>query len=274
MATAIASTGVGELLRTWRNKRRLSQLDLSLEANVSARHLSFIETGRARPSRQLLLKLAEQLEVPLWDRNTLLLAAGFAPVYRETPLEDESMLPVRNGLQKILSGHEPLPAIVVDRHWDILSSNRPAQEILAGAVAEPLLVPPVNAMRIALHPEGLAPRIVNLSEFSRHVLSRLQRQAALAPDPDLDRLLDELTGYPGVDADGLHDPSGCLLTPLVLDSPVGGHRLSLFATVATFGTAVDITLAELSIESFFPADRETDAALRTAFSDPAPLPAT
>lgn len=269
VSTTAAYTGAGELLRDWRNRRRLSQLDLSLEANVSARHLSFIETGRARPSRELILHLAEQLDVPLRDRNTLLLAAGFAPVFEETALEDESMVPVRHALKKIVNGHEPFPAVIVDRHWNMVWSNSPARTILTTGVADHLLAPPVNAMRVTLHPDGLASRILNLAEWSAHLLMRLRRQCALAPDPELDRLSEELCAYPGVDAGSLAaaGPEALLFVPLQLRNPLDGERLSLFSTLASFGTALDITLAELSIESFFPANKETDAALRAAFTE-------
>jgi transcriptional regulator with XRE-family HTH domain len=264
MSVVASRSGVGELLREWRNRRRMSQLDLALEANVSARHLSFVETGRARPSRGLVLELAERLEVPLRERNNLLLAAGFAPIYDETPLAEASMVPVRHALQKIVGGHEPFPAVIVDRHWGLIWSNEPARTILTDGVDPELLEPPVNAMRVTLHPDGLAPKIANLAEWSAHLLMRLQRQHVRAPDPALEALRDELRSYPGVsESSGAVDAERMLFVPLRLEH--GGAELSMFSTLATFGTALDITLAELSIESFFPADKETDAALRSTF---------
>jgi transcriptional regulator with XRE-family HTH domain len=266
MSAVASHSGVGELLREWRNRRRLSQLDLAFEANVSARHLSFVETGRARPSRGLVLELAEHLEVPLRERNNLLLAAGFAPIYDETPLAEASMVPVRHALQKIVGGHEPFPAVIVDRHWGLIWSNEPARAILTDGVDRKLLEPPVNAMRVTLHPDGLAPKIANLTEWSAHLLMRLQRQHARAPDPELETLREELRSYPGVsESSAAVDAERMLFVPLRLEH--GGLELSLFSTLATFGTALDITLAELSIESFFPADKETDAALRALFGE-------
>jgi transcriptional regulator with XRE-family HTH domain len=269
MSTAIHGGDVGGLLRAWRQRRRLSQLDLAVEADVSARHLSFVETGRARPSRSLLLHLADQLDVPLRERNALLLAGGYAPSYRETPLAADEMTPVRDALDAILGGHEPFPALVVDRRWDIVAANRPALAIVGAGVAPELLTPPVNALRISLHPRGLSPRIVNLAEYSAHLLHRLHRQATLAGDAELVALADELRSYPGVSeaqpaADG---PAALLFVPLVLQvSPT--ERLTFFSTLATFGTALDVTLAELAIEAFFPADAATASALRDAWSAP------
>jgi transcriptional regulator with XRE-family HTH domain len=254
--------GVGELLRDWRQRRRLSQLDLALDAQVSARHISFVETGRANPSRELVLHLAEQLEVPLRDRNSLLLAAGYAPVYAETPLDSESMSPARNALEKILAGHEPFPALVVDRRWDLISANRPAQQIMA-AVDPKLLEPPVNAMRVTLHPDGLAPHIDNLADYSAHLMMRLHRQLIMSGDDGIAALMDELRGYPGVEelASVAVEPAELLFAPFRLNTP-DGAQLTFFSTLATFGTALDITLAELAIEQFFPADAETERLLR------------
>ena len=263
MSLTASSPRVGELLRDWRRRRHLSQLDLSIEAEVSSRHLSFVETGRSRPSRELLLHLAEHLEVPLRERNALLLAAGFAPVYRETPMDAEEMAPVRAALDKILAGHEPFPAVAVDSRWDLISANEAALGLLTAGVAPDLLAPPVNAMRVTLHPDGLAPRIANFAEYSAHLLLRLHRQALLTQDPAIADLLDELRGYPGVveHASAAVEPVDLLFSPLRIEAPDGGE-LAFFSTLATFGTAVDITLAELSIEQFFPADAATAAALR------------
>ena len=266
MSVAAPARGVGDLLRDWRQRRRLSQLDLAVEADVSARHLSFVETGRSRPSRELVVHLAEHLEVPLRERNALLLAAGYAPVYAETPLDSPSMGRVRDALDTILAGHEPFPAVIVDRRWDLVAANRPALQILADGVAPALLAPPANAMRVCFHPDGLAPRITNLAEYSAHLLSRLRRQVAVSPDPVVEELVEELRHYPGVEdaPTTAVDPASMLFVPFCLRTRAG-DQLTFFSTLATFGTALDITLAELSIESFFPADSTTEAALRATF---------
>jgi transcriptional regulator with XRE-family HTH domain len=258
----IATKGrAGELLREWRNRRRMSQLDLALEASVSARHLSFIETGRAQPSRELLLGLAEHLEIPLREQNTLLLAAGYAPVFSETPLDTDEMRPVRRALKAVLTGHEPYPAVIVDRQWEIVAANRPAQILLEG-VSKKLTAPPANALRITLHPDGMAPRILNFAEWSGHLLTRLHRQALLSQDPALAELERELLSYPGVEPhSAAAEPAEMLFVPLRLRLP-DDSVLSMFSTLATFGTALDITLEELSIESFFPADEQTETYLR------------
>jgi transcriptional regulator with XRE-family HTH domain len=255
--------GVGHLLREWRQRRRLSQLDLSNEAAVSARHLSFVETGRSKPSRELVLHLAEHLEVPLRERNALLLAAGYAPVYQERSLDDAEMDPVRTALDQILGGHEPYPAVIVDRRWDLVTANGAALTLFTAGVRDHLLQPPINVYRLGLHPEGLAARVRNMGEYSAHLLTRLQRDVALTGDPALAELLDEVRGYPdlthppSVEA----DPARMLFLPMEFTT-VDGRELSFFSTLATFGTALDITVAELSIEAFFPADAATAAALR------------
>jgi len=263
MSVVSPPRGVGGLLRDWRLRRRMSQLDLAAEAEVSPRHLSFVETGRSKPSRELVLHLAEHLDVPLRERNALLLAAGYAPVYAERPLDDDAMAPVRGALEKILASHEPFPAVIVDRRWDLVSTNGAALALLTEGVAPWLLEPPVNALRVSLHPDGLAPRIANLEEYSAHLITRLQREAVLAQDPELSELAEELRGYPGVAdvATTAVDPAALLFVPLRLRT--GEGELTFFSTLATFGTALDVTLAELSIEAFFPADRETEAALRS-----------
>jgi transcriptional regulator with XRE-family HTH domain len=257
---------VGGLLRDWRRRRRISQLDLSVEAEVSARHLSFVETGRSKPSRELVLHLAEHLEVPLRERNVLLLAAGYAPAYTETPLDAEVMAPARAALDAVLSGHHPFPAVIVDGRWNLMSANEPALALLSEDVAPALLQPPINAMRVSLHPEGLAPRIVNLAEYGGHLLTRVQRQAVLSADGALAELAAEMAGYLGVDVVSSSlaaEPADLLFVPLRLRS--GGDELSFFSTLASFGTALDITLAELAIEAFFPADDATRTALRRRF---------
>jgi transcriptional regulator with XRE-family HTH domain len=252
----MTSAPVGTLLRDWRQRRRLSQLDLAVAAEVSTRHLSFVETGRSKPSRELLVHLAGHLDVPVRERNTLLLAGGYAPAYQETPLDAAAMAPVRAALDKILAGHEPYPALIVNRRWELVAANQPLGLLLHG-VAPHLLEPPVNALRVSLHPDGMAGRITNLGEWSAHLLSRLRREMAVTDDAGLRVLYDELAGYPGVEVDDAEgDPSARLFVALQLG------ELSFFSTVATFGTALDVTLAELSIESFFPADEATSAALR------------
>jgi transcriptional regulator with XRE-family HTH domain len=261
MIEAAASVRVGPLLRGWRERRRLSQLDLALQAGVSARHLSFVETGRARPSAQMVLHLAEGLEVPLRDRNRLLLAAGYAPVFEQRDLDDPDMAPVRQALQQILDGHEPYPAVVVDGAWELMAANGAVALLLEG-VAPELLEPPVNVLRVSLHPDGLAPRIANLGEWRAHLLDRLGRQIALTGDAALTTLLEELSGYPAPEAPEPRSPGHEIAVPLRLNTDAG--ELAFISTVATFGTAVEVTASELSIESFFPADRRTAEALRSS----------
>lgn len=262
MAVTTAEAGVteprppvGELLRAWRQRRSLSQLELALNADVSSRHVSFLETGRARPSREMVLHLAEHLEVPLRDRNGLLLAAGYAPQYGERPLQTPEMAPVREALERFLRAHEPYPAVVIDRHYNLISGND-AIAVLTGGVDPDLLEPPANTLRVTLHPRGMAPRIVNLEEWSGHLLHRLRRQASVTGDPELERLHEELSGYPGVSAEAPEEIGGAeIVLPLRLRD--GDEELAFFGTVSTFGTAVDITLAELSIEAFYPANART-----------------
>jgi transcriptional regulator with XRE-family HTH domain len=266
-ATSAAPPSVGQLLRGWRQRRRLSQLDVSARAAISTRHLSFLETGRARPSREMILHLAEELDVPLRERNTLLVAAGYAPIYRETPMDGDDMTAVRETLEQLLASQEPNPALVVDRQWNLILANRAIGVLLHGVAAE-LLAPPVNVMRVALHPDGLAPHITNFEEWSGHLLSRLSREVTATGDRALAVLYDELSALPGVSTGEPHVPhgdgAGRLMVTLRLKTPLGD--LAFFSTVATFGTAVDITLAELSIESFFPADPATATALRAALA--------
>lgn len=252
---------VGALLRDWRQRRRISQLDLALQAGVSARHVSFVETGRSQPSAEMVLHLAEELAVPLRNRNHLLLAAGYAPVYGQRRLEEPEMGPVREALESVLRGHEPYPAVVIDRHWGMVAANS-AVSLLTEGVAAELLDPPVNVLRLSLHPAGLAPRIVNLAQWRAHLLDRLGRQAVSTGDPALGALYDELSVLPGGgDALGPHDlAAGDIAVPLRLRA--GGGELSFISTLTTFGTAIDVTVAELSIESFFPADGATADAMR------------
>ena len=253
---------VGALLREWRRRRRLSQLDLALEAGVSARHLSFVETGRSRPSADMVLHLAEQLDVPLRDRNALLLAGGYAPVFGQRGLEEPEMEGVRATLELVLRGHEPYPAVVVDRHWGMVAGNR-AVALLTDGVAPELLEPPVNVLRASLHPDGVAPRIANLPQWRAHLLDRLGRQVVSTGDPALAALFDELSALPGGRPARVGEEAwaaGEVAVPLQLRA--GGAVLSFLSTMTTFGTATAITLAELSIESFFPAAAATAVAVR------------
>jgi len=256
MRASETAAGAGTLLREWRQQRRRSQLDLALDAGVSTRHLSFVETGRARPSREMLLRLCEELEVPLRERNRLLLAAGYAPLYRETPLDSGELAPVRQALRRILRVHEPFPALVVNVRWELVLANGPALQFLGDDVAPWLREAPVNVVRVSLHPEGLAPRIANFAEYSAHMLHRLRRQLEVTRDPGLAALYDEVRGYPGVvETPVAPNPAEMLFVPLVLRM-AGGAEQTFFSTVATFGTALDVTVAELAIESFYPADAE------------------
>jgi len=257
-----AAPGVGPLLRDWRMRRRLSQLDLALEAGVSARHVSFVETGRARPSAEMVLQLAEHLDVPLRERNQMLLAAGYAPRYGERDLDDPEMQPVRAAIQRVLDAHAPFPAVVVDRAWEMIAANASVPLLIAD-VAPHLMEPPVNVLRVSLHPEGMAPRIVNLAEWRAHLLERLQRQIIATGAEDLRSLYDEVSSYPGPRAASAEGLAGQIAVPLRLRADAG-RELAFISTVATFGTAVDITVAELAIESFFPADEATAEAVREA----------
>jgi transcriptional regulator with XRE-family HTH domain len=254
--SASTSTPVGELLRSWRQRRSLSQLELALEAAVSARHVSFLETGRAKPSRDMVMHLAEHLEVPLRERNGLLLAAGYAPLYGEHSFESEEMLPVRQALDRFLRAHEPYPAIVIDRHHNLLAANDALAALTDGVAAE-LLEPPANALRVALHPRGMAPRTVNFGEWSGHLLGRLRREARITGDQELQSLHRELAGYPGVQSEPLQEAVAAaeIVVPLRLRTDSG--ELAFFSTIATFGTALDITLAEVAIEAFYPANART-----------------
>jgi transcriptional regulator with XRE-family HTH domain len=257
MAVTAPPPAVGELLRAWRQRRNLSQLELALDAAVSSRHLSFVETGRARPSREMILRLAEQLEVPLRERNPLLLAAGYAPVYAERPLESPEMETVRDALDRFLRAHEPYPALVVDRHHNLVAAND-ALDLLLDGVAPELLEPPANGMRIALHPDGMAPRTLNLPEWSAHLLRRVQREVQITGDPQLASLYDELITYPGAETGPVQAElqQGDIVLPLRLRDRAGGE-LAFFSTLSTFGTAIDITLSELAIEAFYPANAQT-----------------
>jgi transcriptional regulator with XRE-family HTH domain len=249
---------VGDLLREWRQRRRLSQLELACDAEVSTRHLSFVETGRSTPSREMILHLAEQLEVPLRERNALLMAAGYAPVFPERPLDDPSMEAARSAVERVLAAHEPFPALAIDRHWTLIAANRSLPPLLAGVDAG-LLRPPVNVIRLSLHPAGVAPRIVNLAEWRTHLLNRLRRQIEITSDPILRDLLDECSGYPAPEAANERQDAPIAI-PLQL--VVGDATLTFLSTTTIFGTPVDVTLSEIAVESFFPGDAATAAALR------------
>jgi len=260
-AATLPHPNVGSLIREWRQRRRLSQLDLACEADISTRHLSYVETGRSSPSREMLMHLAERLNVPLRERNLLLTAAGFAPVYRERPLNDPALSSARQAVDLVLKGHEPYPALAVDRHWNMLAHNRSVPLLLAGVDAE-LLKPPVNVLRLSLHPKGLAPRIVNLAQWREHLFLRLKHQIDASADAVLVDLLHELQALPfdAGQSDGpAIDPSG-VAVPLQFRSPQG--VMSFIGTTTVFGTPVDVTLAELALETFFPADDHTAERLR------------
>jgi len=253
---------VGDLLRDWRQRRRMSQLDLACEAEISTRHLSFLETGRSQPSRDMVLHLSERLEVPLRERNVLLVAAGYAPVFPERSLADPALMAAREAIDLVLAGHVPHPALAIDRHWTMLASNDAVPPLLAGVASE-LLQPPVNVLRLSLHPAGLAPRIVNLPEWRAHLLARLRRQIEITADPALIDLMEELSAYPrpaGVAASRFAGDHAGVAIPFQL--AVGGAVLSFFSTTTIFGTPVDVTLSELALECFFPADAATAARMR------------
>ena len=258
LSAAGPAAPVGALLRAWRQRRRRSQLDLALDAEISQRHLSFVESGRSAPSREMVLRLAEQLDVPLRERNALLLAAGFAPVYTERPLDDPSMRAACGVVETILRAHAPNPALAVDRHWRLLVANVAVAPLLAGVTEPALLRPPVNVLRLSLHPGGLAPRISNLPEWRAHILGRLRRQAETSADPALAELLTELVALGGEKPSGhatLSLPDSDLAVPLNLETAAG--HLSLISTTTVFGTPTEVTLSELAIEAFYPIDAAT-----------------
>ncbi|MDJ1642453.1 helix-turn-helix domain-containing protein [Streptomyces pakalii] len=282
MTTVLPDTEVGPLLRDWREQRRISQLELALRADSSARHISFIETGRSRPSEDMVLRLAEQLDIPVRERNALLVIAGYAPRYPQTSLDDPAMASLRESLERLLAAYEPYPALVVDGTYGVVAANRGVALLLEG-VPEKLLTPPLNAMRLTLHPEGLAPRIVNLPEWRADLLAQMDRQIALVRSPALRELYDEVAAYPaparaggtgrtaegtggavpaadGADGAGRErDRAAAFALPMLLEH--GGRVLSFVSSIATFNTPMDVTVAELAIETFLPADRETAAYL-------------
>ena len=263
METTHAVPGFGDVLRAWRARRGVSQLALALDAGVSQRHLSFVESGRARPSREMVLRLAEQLDVPLRQQNRMLVAAGFAPLFAERALGDPALDTARHAVELVLAGHEPFPALAVDRHWSLVAANASVAPMLLGADPA-LLSPPVNVLRLSLHPDGMARRIVNYGDWRHHILTRLRRQIDASGDPTLESLHEELRGYaaPAAMRDAMRAPrsDNGVFVPLRLD--VGDTVLSLLSTTTVFGTPVDVTLAELAMECFFPADDGTAAWLR------------
>jgi len=249
----------GEHLRDWRQRRHLSQLELAGRLQISSRHLSFMETGRSQASRAMVLRLAETLAVPLRERNVLLVAAGFAPMYESRLLSDPAMESARRAVGLILGGHEPYPALLVDRHWNLVTANNAAMGFFAGVDAA-LLAPPPNVLRVSLHPGGLAPRIVNLAQWRTHLLARLAHDLELTADATLADLIVELRGYPGGEEHEAHPDFGGVVVPLQVRTEAG--VLSMFSTTTVFGTAVEVTLSELMLEAFYPADEFTVQAFR------------
>ncbi len=277
---AVHSAPVGVLLRTWRERRRLSQLELAGAADISARHMSFLETGRSVPSRGMLLRLAKRLQIPLRERNTLLVSAGYAPMYAERRLDDPALKQARKAVELVIAGHAPFPALAVDRHWTLVSANIAVSVLLSG-VAPRLMEPPVNVLRLGMHAEGLGPRVENYTQWRDHTLTRLRQQIAATADPILMELLAELESYPrpakgvsgSTDIGADEVDYGGVVVPLRLRTEFG--VLSFFSTTTVFGTPLDITLAELAIESFFPADPQTAEILTRIVGQSAskPLPA-
>jgi transcriptional regulator with XRE-family HTH domain len=250
---------VGDHVRLWRMRRRLSQLECALNVGMSQRHLSFIESDRSIPSRGMILRIAEHLDVPLRDRNAMLLAAGLAPQFQERALDDPALQPARHAITQILRAHEPYPALAVDRHWMLVEANKAFEPLLALIEDQSLLTPPVNVLRLSLHRQGLAPHIVNLGEWRHHVFDRLRRQIAVSADPKLEALLEELKKMPGPPMRDAPQEAQMVI-PLQIRMPQG--VLSFFSTTTVFGTPVEVTLSELALEAFYPADEATAAALR------------
>lgn len=269
MQSQLDATPFCDLLKEWRTRRRLSQLDLATETEISQRHLSFMESGRAKPSRDMVLRLAEQLEIPLRKRNQLLLAAGFAPSFSERKLDDRSLAPAMRAVEQVLKGHEPNPAIAVDNQWNMIAGNGAIGSFLTDIGDAALLQPPVNVLRLSLHPKGLASRIVNLGSWRAHLLGRLKRQVEASGDDRLEQLLAELSAYPGQPGvpKSLADDGSEIAVPLKMR--MNGESLSFISTITVFGTPLDISLSELAIESFFPADEATAIFLRKQFTSAA-----
>jgi transcriptional regulator with XRE-family HTH domain len=260
MSTQQSSAGI--LIREWRMRRRMSQLDLAAEAEISQRHLSFVESGRAAPSRDMVLHLADQLDIPLRQRNQILLAAGYAPTFSEKKLDDPSLAPAMAAVEMVLKGHEPFPSIAVDRHWNLVAGNAAIGPLIEEVADISLLAPPINVLRLSLHPRGLAPRIVNLHEWRTHLIERLKRQIDASGDPVLANLERELSTYPAgaPTSRATHPEIAAIAHPLRLR--MRKEIFSFISTITVFGTPLDVTLSELAIESFFPTDQETAAALQ------------
>lgn len=246
--------GVGPLLRQWRERRRISQLDLAISADVSARHVSFIETGRSRPSASMILRLAEELDIPVRERNALLVAAGHAPAYPESSLDEPALAPLRGAIDQLLRGYEPFPALVFDAGYDVVAANQAVSVMLDG-VADHLLEPPMNAMRLALHPDGLGPRITNFLQVREHLLHRISRHLDTWQSDRLRALYDEVSAYPVRAGEQTSGQETAFALPIRLLR--GDTELSLISAVATFNTPLDVTVSELAIETFLPADPET-----------------
>ncbi|ARP73189.1 XRE family transcriptional regulator [Streptomyces pluripotens] len=260
-SATVTDKGAGPLLRAWRERRRISQLELALRAESSARHISFVETGRSRPSEKLLLRLAEHLDVPVRERNTLLMAAGYAPRFAETPLDDPALDALRDGMQRLIQGYEPYPALVVDAGYTVVAANRGIAMLLEGVSAE-LMTPAPNAMRLTLHPLGLAPRIRNLREWRGHLLAQMEREIALYRSGRLRALYEEVSAYPVPGEGGGEEPAEPVpyfALPMRIEH--GGRLLSFVSSISTFNTPMDVTVAELAIETFLPADPATAAYL-------------
>jgi transcriptional regulator with XRE-family HTH domain len=255
---------VGDLLREWRQRRRLSQLDLACDAEISTRHLSFVETGRSQPSREMILHLSEQLSIPMRERNILLVAAGYAPIFPERSLEDPALQAARKAIDLVLESQKPYPAFAIDRHWTIIASNGAIPEVYVG-VAPHLLQPPINALRLSLHPEGLAPRVANLSEWREHLLARLRREIDLTADPVLIDLMREFSQYPAPMSKSRRNDVALehvVAIPFRIMTRLG--LLSFFTTTTIFGTPVDVTLSELALECFYPTDAATAEIVRNS----------
>ena len=261
----VSASDVGDLLREWRQRRRVSQMQLAGDAEISARHLSFVETGRSSASREVLHRLAEELAMPLRIRNQLLIAAGFAPSFPERPLEAPPLAAARTAIDLILRGHEPCPALAIDRHWTLITANAAVAPLLAGVDAG-LLEPPVNVLRLSLHPQGLAPRIDNLGEWRAHLLERLRRQIAESGDAGLNSLYVELAAYPFRASERRADDLSGVAVPLRLRVPGHDQPLAFISTTTVFGTPLDVTLSEIALECFFPVDTQTRAFLEAAAS--------
>ena len=261
-ATSARGAAVGDHLREWRLRRRMSQLDLACEAEVSSRHLSFVETGRAQPSREMILRLAERLEVPMRERNVLLVAGGFAPVFPERGLDAPELAAAKAALDILLAGHRPYPAFAVDRHWNIVATNGALPQLYDG-IDPALLAAPVNALRLSLHPKGLGPSIVNFAEWHAHVVARLRSQIELTADAGLIALLDEVRGYARLEPGRPRPPPGVAMDMIVpFRVRLAGEVATFFTTTMVFGTPVEVTLSELALESFFPADASTEALVK------------